>query len=222
MFCLRNTTNAGRRTLVDISKKTWTSLSLSTPKHASGTRSNGENADQEFNSVADSPNFRVRTKVTRVFPTRFTGDLDTGETLPHTHSEIRVGLVVLEHHVKTWIEFLDPRKFKGERFNLVTYNSPLHRGSGRDHFLGTRMKIGKVLKIISQTCSKVLCFPNIDDRALFIAEPIDSWVCRDLACFRSIGRRISHVPSLTGLSMQCLLCMALENFWSEVYHFLKV
>ena len=222
MFGLRNTTNARCRTLVDIPQKTRTSLSLSAPKYPGRTGSNWKNSNQEFNGVADGPNFRIRTKVTSVSPASFSGDLDARETLPHTHGKIRIGLVVLKHDVKTRIEFLNPRKFKCKRLNLITNNRPLHRGSGCDHFLSTRMKIGKILKVIGQARSKVLCLTNIDDCTLFIAEPIDSWVCRDLACFRSICRRISHAPSLTGLSMCRLLCMALENFWSEVYHFLKV
>ena len=166
MLLHRHASHARGRTLVDIAEQAGPSLRLRTLKHTRRTRAHREDAQQLIDRLANRPHLRVRTEIPRARPLTLAGHLHAGETLPHRHRQVRVGLVVLKHDVEARIELLNPRELQGQGLHLGTHDGPLNGARGRHHLLGARMQIRQVLEVVSEAIAQVFGLADVDDAAL--------------------------------------------------------
>ena len=116
------------------------------------------------------------------------GDENPRNILFDRQCEIREGFIVSEDDVVLWSLLLNPGELQLEGFNFVSDNRPFNAVGFPDHPSYFLIKIA--LEICTESRSKILSLPNIDNLAVFVKEPI--YARRSGNIFRAITRWISH------------------------------
>ncbi len=193
MLVSADTVHAWSRAFADRCQQAWTARQLRLVEHVLRACAHGKRLQQRVEAVPKDP-----------VPWR-TGRNIWYRDVCRCESPIRVGCVRLmrwpdtgkvchrEHHVESWVEFLDPRVFECERLPVRTHYRPFEAASRQHHGLGAWMELVERLEVVRQPVAQVLGLANEDDAPLAVT-PLAIRRCAGMSRF-SDGTGARYLPT---------------------------
>ena len=124
--------DAGCGAFVDVAEQAGPAAGLGAFEHAGAAAADGEHPQQGIHGVPDGAG-RVGAEIPGPLAPVAAQHLDAGQLLPHRDRQVRVALVVPEHHVEPGREFLDPRVFQLQRLQFAAHHCPFDAAGGVHH-----------------------------------------------------------------------------------------
>ncbi len=188
--------DARRRAPVDVAEQAGTADPSSLFEHPRAARTRRKDAQEQVEGLPDGPRVGVGTEVADAVALGTAHHLQARKLLVQRDGEARVALVVPVSDVEAGIELLDPRVLELKCFDLGRYDGPVHRTRGRHHVLGARVQVVDIGEVVRQPGAKVLRLAHVDHAAVLVEEPVHTRGLRNRSRRGTVGRRISHEPSL--------------------------
>src|SRR5262245_20710187 len=130
------------------------------------TRAQLEFAVDQRDGLVRQRRGQVRAVIGRVVLFYSAGFEDAREVLVNRQLQMRVGLVILEHHVVARLVALDQVRFEDQRLGLGVGDDELEVNNARDQLLRLGVHHARVLKILAHPVAQVLRLADIEDLAL--------------------------------------------------------
>ena len=191
----RDAADARCRALVDVAEQAGPAAGFGPFQDTGAAAADREDAQQGVHGVPDGPG-GVGAEVAGALAPLTAQDLDPGVLLPHRDGEVRVALVIPEHHVEAGLEFLDPGVFKLQRLELAADDGPLDAAGRVDHGIRFGEQPRRIGEVGVQPRAEVLGLADVDDPAVRVAEAVHARIGRNFTRLGSVTRWICHSSSL--------------------------